>query len=194
MAPKTGESSRKIKGKAPASEPWETIRFLTKAHQDHFYDMVRKKKVIREAPFKLKVDEYSEILYQILRRDWKILANPISEVGVLMVQEFYANAWVTKKHDTSVNPEPKNWRTMVRGHIIDFSPESVRVALQLPEPRDNPHLYIRRVNTDQRLEQVLANICVSGAQWRRDAQCRPYQLGRLDLKPVVRGWLEFIQR
>ncbi|KAL4315075.1 hypothetical protein AHAS_Ahas15G0148800 [Arachis hypogaea] len=88
--------------------------------------MVRKKKVILEVPFKLKEDEYPKILHQVLRRDWEILANPISEVGVLMVQEFYANAWVTKKHDTCVNPEPKNWCTMVRGHIIDFSPESVK--------------------------------------------------------------------
>ncbi|QHO29606.1 uncharacterized protein DS421_8g226450 [Arachis hypogaea] len=110
-----------------------------------------------------------------------------------MVQEFYANAWVTKKHDTSINQEPKNWRTMGRGHIKDFSPKSARIALQLPKPRANPQSYTRRSNTDQRLDQVLADICVSGAQWRRDAQAKPYQLGRLDLKPVARGWLEFIQ-
>ncbi|KAL4344481.1 hypothetical protein AHAS_Ahas11G0182700 [Arachis hypogaea] len=30
--------------------------------------------------------------------------------------------------------------------------------------------------------------------WRRDARGQPYQLGRHDLKPVTRGWLEFIQR
>ncbi|XP_016195620.1 uncharacterized protein LOC107636637 [Arachis ipaensis] len=110
-----------------------------------------------------------------------------------MVQEFYANAWVTKKHDTSVNPDPKYWHTMVRGQIIDFSLESVRMALQLPQSRADPQSFTRRVNSDQRLEQVLTDICVVGAQWRRNAQGKPYQLGRLDLKPVARGWLEFIQ-
>ncbi|KAL4330402.1 hypothetical protein AHAS_Ahas13G0396500 [Arachis hypogaea] len=166
MAPKTGESSRKRKRKAPAStsEPWETWRFLTKAHQDYFHDVVRQKKVILEVIFRLKEDEYSEIQQEIWRIDWKILANHISEVGTLMVQEFFANAWVTKKHDTSVNPEPKNWRTMVREQILDFSPKSVRLALQLPRMQVDPHSYTRRVNSDQRLEQVLANICVEGAQ------------------------------
>ena len=118
----------------------------------------------------------------------------MTEVGVLMMREFYANTWVTSKHDRSVNPEPKNWHTMVRGHIMDFIPKSVRVVLQLPKTRNDPQSYTRRVNTDERLDQVLADIWVPGAQWRRDAQGKPYQLGRLDLKPVARGWLEFIQR
>ncbi|KAL4276432.1 hypothetical protein AHAS_Ahas20G0206600 [Arachis hypogaea] len=58
----------------------------------------------------------------------------------------------------------------------------------------DPHPYTRRVNFDQRLDQVLSDICVEGAQWKRDAQGKPIQLRRLDLKPVAKGWLEFIQR
>ena len=56
MAPKARETSRKRKGKTKAStsESWEMERFISKAHQDHFYDVVAKKKVIPEVPFKLK--------------------------------------------------------------------------------------------------------------------------------------------
>ncbi|KAL4344985.1 hypothetical protein AHAS_Ahas11G0233100 [Arachis hypogaea] len=173
MAPKTRESLRERKEEAPASKPWDFTRFFSKTHQDHFYDVVRKKKVISKVPFRLKDDEYPEILYQILRRGWEVLASPVIEVGVLMVQEFYANAWLTKKHDRGMNPELKNWHTMARGHIMDFSPESVRVVLQLLEPREDPHSYIHKVDTDQRLHQVLADMYVLGAQWRRNAQGQP---------------------
>ena len=111
-----------------------------------------------------------------------------------MVQEFYANAWITKNHDQSVNPDPKNWLTMVRGKYLDFSPESVRLAFNLPMMQGDEHPYTRRVNFDQRLDQVLTVICEEGAQWKRDSRGKPVQLRRHDLKPVARGWLEFIQR
>ncbi|KAL4349961.1 hypothetical protein AHAS_Ahas10G0094300 [Arachis hypogaea] len=83
---------------------------------------------------------------------------------------------------------------MVLGRLLDFSPKSVKLALHLPLMQGDPHHYTRRVNFDQKLDQVLSNICVEGAQWRRDAHGKPIQLRRLDLKPVARGWLEFIQR
>ena len=67
MAPKVGESSRKKKGKAIAatSESWEMEKFITKAHQDHFYEVVAEKKVIPEVPFRLKKNEYPEIRREI---------------------------------------------------------------------------------------------------------------------------------
>ena len=111
-----------------------------------------------------------------------------------MVQEFYANAWITRNHDQSVNPNPKHWLTMVRGKYLDFSPENVRLAFNLPNMEENARPYTRRVNFDQRLDQVLMDICVEGAQWKIDSKGKPIQLRRLDLKPVARGWLEFIQR
>ncbi|KAL4349834.1 hypothetical protein AHAS_Ahas10G0081600 [Arachis hypogaea] len=59
--------------------------------------------------------------------------------------------------------------------------------------RDDPHSYTRRVNTDQRLDLILIDICLPGAQWRHDSKEQPYQLERHDLKLVTWGWLEFIQ-
>ena len=82
---------------------------------------------------------------------------------------------------------------MVRGKYLDFSPENVRLAFNLPNMEENARPYTRRVNFDQRLDQVLMDICVEGAQWKIDSKGKPVQLRRLDLKPVARGWLEFIQ-
>ena len=101
MASKAGETSRKRKGKAIAStsESWKMERFISKVHQDHFYEVVAKKKVIPEVPFMLKKNEYPEIRHEIRRRGWEVLTNPIQQVGILMVQEFYANAWITRNHE-----------------------------------------------------------------------------------------------
>ena len=196
MAPKARETSRKRKGKAVAStsESWEMERFISKVHQDHFYEVVAKKRVISKVPFMLKNSEYPEIRREIRRRGWEALTNPIQQVRILMVQKFYANAWITKNHDQSMNPNPKNWLTMVRGNCLDFSPENVRLAFNLPMMQEDPHPFTRRVNFDQRLDQVLMDICMEGAQWKRDSKGKSVQLRRLDLKPVARGWLEFIQR
>ncbi|KAL4344153.1 hypothetical protein AHAS_Ahas11G0149900 [Arachis hypogaea] len=152
MAPKTGESSsRKRKEKAPASGLYDFTMFFSKTHKDHFNEIVSKKKVIFEVRFDLKSDGYSEIQYQILRQGWEALTNPVTEVDVLMVREFYAIAWVTFKDAQGVNPDPKNWLTTVRWVIMEFSPESVREALQLPPSKEDPHSYTQRANTDQRL-------------------------------------------
>ena len=87
MAPKARETSRKGKGKIKTftSESWEMERFISKAHQDHFYEVVAKKKVIPEVPFKLKKNEYPEIRHEIQRRGWEVLTNPIQQVTILTV-------------------------------------------------------------------------------------------------------------
>ena len=166
MAPKARETSRKRKGKTKAStsESWKMERFISKVHQDHFYEVVAKKKVIPEVPFMLKKNEYPEIRHEIQRRGWEVLTNPIQQVRILMVQEFYANAWITRNHDQSMNPNPKNYLTMVQGKYFDFTPENVRLAFNLSMMQGDARPYTRRVNFDQRLDQVLMDICVEGAQ------------------------------
>ena len=81
---------------------------------------------------------------------------------------------------------------MVRGKYLDFSPENVRLAFNLPMMQGDVRSYTRRVNIDQRLDQVLIDICEEGAQWKSDSRGKPVQLRRHDLKPVAREWLEFI--
>ncbi|XP_025647966.1 uncharacterized protein [Arachis hypogaea] len=106
-----------------------------------------KKKVIPEVRFDLKPDEYPEIQEHIRSRGWEVLANPVTEVGVLMVKEFYANLWVTYKNIKDVNPEFKTWRIMVRREILQFGLERVREMLQLSPSKDDLHSYTKRVNT-----------------------------------------------
>ena len=52
------------------------------------------------------------------------------------------------------------------------------------------HPYIRRVNFDQRLDQVLMDICEEGAQWKKDSRGKPVQLRRHDLKPITKNRME----
>ncbi|KAL4330300.1 hypothetical protein AHAS_Ahas13G0386300 [Arachis hypogaea] len=119
MAPKVGESSsRKRKEKASSTISHEINRFYTKVHEEHYHKIVSKKKVISEVKFDLKLDEYPEIQERILSMGWKVLTNPVIEVGVLKVREFYTNLWVTDKHSKDTHPEFKTWRTMVQGKTL----------------------------------------------------------------------------
>ncbi|MED6127499.1 hypothetical protein PIB30_088616 [Stylosanthes scabra] len=47
---------------------------------------------------------------------------------------------------------------------------------------------------DQRLDDVIREICMPGAQWKMSSiqPPHPIQLRRQDLTPVARGWAEFI--
>ncbi|MED6152476.1 hypothetical protein PIB30_092500, partial [Stylosanthes scabra] len=47
---------------------------------------------------------------------------------------------------------------------------------------------------DQRLDEVIRDICMPGAQWKMSSSHPPHpiQLRRQDLTPVARGWAEFI--
>ncbi|KAL4287772.1 hypothetical protein AHAS_Ahas19G0219600 [Arachis hypogaea] len=59
MAPKTRESlSRKRKEKAPVTGPYDSHRFSSKVHEDHFHEITRQKRVIPEIRFDLKPNKY----------------------------------------------------------------------------------------------------------------------------------------
>ncbi|MED6209920.1 hypothetical protein PIB30_059365 [Stylosanthes scabra] len=51
-----------------------------------------------------------------------------------------------------------------------------------------------RQATDQRLDEVLADLCIPGAAWRLSSgqPAVPVQLRRTELLPLARGWQEFI--
>ncbi|MED6176498.1 hypothetical protein PIB30_088768, partial [Stylosanthes scabra] len=54
--------------------------------------------------------------------------------------------------------------------------------------------YTTRQNSDQRLEEVLQDLCIPGATWRLSSSQRaqPIQLRRAELTRLARGWQEFI--
>ena len=99
-------------------------RFRSKLHEEHFFEFTIKRTVIPEVRFALKLDEFPKLQFQIDKRGWRFLCNPHTEVGQLMVQEFYENLWVTYKDVEGVNE--KNFQSYVREKVIDFSPRRIR--------------------------------------------------------------------
>ncbi|MED6115280.1 hypothetical protein PIB30_088975 [Stylosanthes scabra] len=83
-----------------------------------------------------------------------------------------------------------------KGTEISFSPESIHRVLKLRDtPLPNAASYHdRKANNNLRLDEVLACLCVEGAQWVRYPDGRPHFLRRTDLQPMVRGWCEFVCR
>ncbi|MED6124857.1 hypothetical protein PIB30_062907 [Stylosanthes scabra] len=102
-------------------------------------------------------------------------------MGIMLIREFYANARMTRR-DKQSNP---HYMTSVRGKNIDFSPESIRVILQLPDIDDSEQSYeARRKADDQRLNDVLRDIGEPFAQWKLDNKGKPSQIKRRELNPL----------
>ena len=84
---------------------------------------------------------------------------------------------------------------MVRGKIVHTIPDKIREILKLPQLKDDPDSFNRRMmRTDKGLDKILEDICIPGARWTTNTKGVPNQLKREDLKPVARGWLDFIGR
>ncbi|MED6195406.1 hypothetical protein PIB30_037602 [Stylosanthes scabra] len=65
--------------------------FLTLFNQRLFDEIVSRKKIIPEVGFNIIEGLYPEVREQILKRGWRRLASPRSEVAKAMIREFYAN-------------------------------------------------------------------------------------------------------
>ncbi|MED6189128.1 hypothetical protein PIB30_092761, partial [Stylosanthes scabra] len=146
-------------------------RFRKEFSQQLFESHVRRKKVIPEVRFNLDEGKYPQIIEQILLRGWRRLAAPMTGVSKLLVQKFYANA----NSDSSgilrqvANEDQLPYKSFVRGIKT-------------------------RQATDQRLDEVLADLCILGATWRLSSG-QPavlIQLRRTELYPLAKGWQEFI--
>ncbi|MED6223341.1 hypothetical protein PIB30_073057 [Stylosanthes scabra] len=129
---------------------------------------------------------------QINLRKWQRLTKPIQVVGYSLVREFYANAWVREDE----RYQPLSYSTFVRGQDISFSPEAIHKVLNLrSKPIPNTISYHeRKAQNDVRPDDVLRELCVEGAQWVLHDDGRHHFLRRTDLKPMARGWYEFVIR
>ncbi|MED6212922.1 hypothetical protein PIB30_088132 [Stylosanthes scabra] len=110
---------------------------------------------------------------------------PIQEVGHLMVKEFYANAWEPDKEKR----KPYTYTTMVRGKDISFAPSNIKRVLKLrKDPLPNAASYHeRKANKNYRLEHVLEDLCIEGADWVHHKDGRPHYLRRADLEPMTKA-------
>ncbi|MED6173025.1 hypothetical protein PIB30_055445 [Stylosanthes scabra] len=67
-------------------------------------------------------------------------------------------------------------------------------AWEPDKEKRKPYTYTSMANKDYRLDHVLEDLCVIGADWVRHKDGRPHYLRRADLEPMTKGWYEFICR
>ncbi|MED6129174.1 hypothetical protein PIB30_105258, partial [Stylosanthes scabra] len=149
-----------------AEPPYDAIRFRSLTHQKHFFEWVQNRTPNVEVPFQLHSTEFPHITAEIQRRGWHYLCNPIQgKLGITLLREFYANAKKSKRERALYPPV---YISRIRGKDLDYSLESLKVVLQLPDVDvEGPTYEARRNSNDLRLGKVLRDIV------------NPYLKGRL---------------
>ncbi|MED6139094.1 hypothetical protein PIB30_080667 [Stylosanthes scabra] len=106
----------------------------------------------------------------------------------LLVQEFYINATVSDEEVANEDQLP--YKSFVRGIKVDFSPENIRRAMRFKTAIAGAETdYNTRLATDQRLDEVLAYLCIPGATWKLSSgqPAVPIQLRRTELHSLAKG-------
>ncbi|MED6127522.1 hypothetical protein PIB30_088797, partial [Stylosanthes scabra] len=73
------------------------------------------------------------------------------------------------------------YKSYVRGVEVDFSPENIKRVLRFKDNTPGTATdYTTRLNSDQRLDEVLQDLCIPGATWRLSSGqlAQPIQLRR----------------
>ncbi|MED6150938.1 hypothetical protein PIB30_077461, partial [Stylosanthes scabra] len=167
--------------------------FRKEFNQELFNSHARKKKVIPEVGFNLNEDEYPQIMEKVSLRGWRRLAAPRTNVSKLMVQEFYANAAISDEEAAEQVKLP--YKSFVKGIKVDFSPSNIRRVMRFKRETAGAQTdYQTRQAMDQRLDEVLEDLCIQGATWKLSSgqPAVPIQLRRTELHPLAKGWREFI--
>ncbi|MED6111769.1 hypothetical protein PIB30_055373 [Stylosanthes scabra] len=140
-------------------------RFRKAQHQQLFEAYAKKRKVIPEAGFNLNEDEYPQIMEQIGLRGWRRLAAPRTSISKLLVQEFYANAAVSDEEADERDELP--YKSFVRGKEVNFSPSNIRRVMRFKRETAGAETdYNTCKAIDQRLDEVLRDLCVPLATWK----------------------------
>ncbi|MED6137358.1 hypothetical protein PIB30_064318 [Stylosanthes scabra] len=176
-------ADRKRKGKVVSSSS-QVPRFKTLYHEAHFNSKLSARKIFPELIIQVDESILNPCGFQIQQRKWERFTKPIQAVGHLMVKEFYANAWEPDKEKR----KPYTYTSMVRGKDISFAPSNIKRVLKLrKDPIPNaPSYHERKASKDYRLDHVLEDLCVIGADWVRHKDGRPHYLRRADLEPMTK--------
>ncbi|MED6188813.1 hypothetical protein PIB30_089479 [Stylosanthes scabra] len=135
--------------------------FRSQYYQDLFEEHLVKKSVTPETCFELREDEYPEIQEEIAKRGWRRLSKPRTMISKVLIQEFYANAVRTKEEVASGENYP--YQSYVIGVTIDFSAANIRDTLRIRHLTPGAEIDFKtREMEDQRLEEVIRDICVPG--------------------------------
>ncbi|MED6163988.1 hypothetical protein PIB30_085236 [Stylosanthes scabra] len=148
---------------------FDAHRFRKANNEQLFYSYTRRRKVIPEVGFNLEDDEYPEIMVQIALR-------AVSDEEATVQEEL-------------------PYKSFVRGKEINFSPNNIRRMMRFKRETTGAQIdYKTHQALNQRLDEVLADLCIPGATWKLSSSQPPIpiQLRRTELQPLARGWKEFI--
>ncbi|MED6141733.1 hypothetical protein PIB30_106475, partial [Stylosanthes scabra] len=162
-------------------------------HQEIYQKYIHKKGVTPEKSFELQEGQYPEVGKQIRLRGWRRLKKPRTKISKDLVLEFYTSAVKTEEQLASGEDYP--YTSFVRGIEVDFSAAKIKEVLRIKHMTLGAETNFKtRQYEDQRLDEVIRDICMHGAQWKMSSSQPPHpiQLRRQDLTPVARGWAEFI--
>ncbi|MED6123678.1 hypothetical protein PIB30_051440 [Stylosanthes scabra] len=138
--------------------------------------------------------EHNQQLFEsYARRRKRRLETPRTNVSKLLVQEFYANAAVSDEEAAGKDELP--YKSFVRGKEVNFSPSNIRRVMRFKRETAGAETdYNTRKAIDQRLDEVLRDLCIPGATWKLSSSqpAVPIQLKRTELHPLAKGWQEFI--
>ncbi|MED6137986.1 hypothetical protein PIB30_070092 [Stylosanthes scabra] len=149
--------------------------FRTMFNQNIFEELVCRKNVTPEVTFDLEDDEYPGIKEKMALRGWRRLASPRTKISKLLIQEFYANAVHSDEEMEQAEQHP--YKSYVRGVEVDFSPKNIRRVLRFREQTPGAETdYTTWQNSDQRLYEVVQDLCIPGATWRLSSG-QPQQQG-----------------
>ncbi|MED6202340.1 hypothetical protein PIB30_104362, partial [Stylosanthes scabra] len=81
-----------------------------------------------------------------------------------------------------------------KGKVVSSSSEVPKFKTPYHEAHYKSKLSARKANKDYRLEHVLEDLCIEGADWVCHKDGRPHYLRRADLEPMTKGWYDFICR
>ncbi|MED6226073.1 hypothetical protein PIB30_099946 [Stylosanthes scabra] len=167
--------------------------FKAPHHQEIYQKYIHRKGITPEKGFELQEGQYPEIGEQISLRGWRRLSKPRTKISKDLVHEFYTNA--VRIEEELASGEDYPYTSFVRGKEVDFSAEKIRKVLKIKHMTLGAETDFKtRQFEDQRLDDVIREICMPGAQWKMSSSQPPHpiQLRRQDLTPVARGLAEFI--
>ncbi|MED6126497.1 hypothetical protein PIB30_079118 [Stylosanthes scabra] len=167
--------------------------FRAPHHQEIYQKYIHRKGVTPEKGFELQEGQYPKVGEQIRLRGWRRLSKPRTKISKDLVHEFYTNAVRIGKELASREDYP--YTSFVRRKEVDFSAAKIREVLRIKNMTLGAETDFKtRKFEDQRLDDVIREICMPGAQWKMSSSQPPHpiQLRRQDLTPVARGWAEFI--
>ncbi|MED6140604.1 hypothetical protein PIB30_094840, partial [Stylosanthes scabra] len=150
-----------------SSSTYQYNHHLFKAphHQEIYQKYIHKKGVTPEKSFDLQEGQYPEIGEQIQLRGWRRLSKPRTKISKDMVLEFYTNAVRTEEELASGEDYP--YISFVRGIEVDFSAAKIREVLRIRHMTLGAETDFKtRQYEDQRLDEVIRDICMPGAQWK----------------------------